>query len=448
VSWTSNRVLARRLRVVLGSAVAIAMASTAFLGAHQATGTQLVTPANAAVQARAVNTVLAASGSWCWFQEPRAVYFHGRYARTYVGYVDNAGDIKVSMYDHVTASQATSTLRARFVVDDHASPAILVRPNGTLVVFWSGHGGDTMYYRRSLRPEDISAWGPVETVPTNSPGPLGYTYANPVQLSAESNRVYLFWRGGKFNPTYSTSDDGATTWAPAKTFISMPGQRPYVKVVSDGRDTIHFAFTEAHPRDVITSIYYMYYRGGFLYRADGTRIGRLGETPIVPSQATKVYDASSTGIGAWVQDIAIDKGGRPVITYSTFPTPTDHRYRYARWTGTAWHTSELTGAGGSISTDPVEYQYSGGISIDHDNPSVVYLSRPVRGVYEIERWATVDGGSTWTHKAITSGSTENNIRPISPWGLPNDGPMSVIWLSGRYGTYTTFQTRIMRVGGS
>uniref|UniRef100_UPI003EB917B9 hypothetical protein n=1 Tax=Cellulophaga fucicola TaxID=76595 RepID=UPI003EB917B9 len=43
---------------------------------------------------------LTFNGSWCWFSDPRAVYFEGKYKRTYGGWVDNYGNITVGYYDH------------------------------------------------------------------------------------------------------------------------------------------------------------------------------------------------------------------------------------------------------------------------------------------------------------------------------------------------------------
>jgi hypothetical protein len=371
------------------------------------------------------------------------VYLHGR---THVGSISKSGDVQVSTYDHESGVTATSVVCERFPVDDHNSPAILVRPDRHLWVFWSGHGGNTMYYRRSLRPEDASGWEPTRTVATNTAGPFGYTYPNPVQLSAEADRLYLFWRGGNYQPTFSATDDGQR-WTPARSLVAVPGQRPYLKVACDDRDTVHFAFTQAHPRDVVTSIYYMYYRDGVLFRAGGERIGPLRDVPVTPQQASVVHDARRTGIGAWIHDIAIDGAGRPVLTYATFPRRDDHRYQYARWSGSGWQVTELAAAGPSISGDPVEYQYSGGIVLNHADPSIVYLSRAVDGVPEIERWLTADGGRSWTHAAITTGSAQPNMRPVSPRGTSADSPAGVVWMAGHYGTYTTFQSRIMRGTG-
>ena len=275
-------------------------------------------------------------------------------------------------------------------------------------------------------------------MPSNTPGSWGYTYPNPVHLAAEAT-TYLFWRGGNFNPTYATQPDASDAWSPARTLISAPG-RPYVKVDSDGEDTIHFAFTNAHPNEAAdVNIHYAAYRDGALWRADGTRIGPLG-TAITPQQADRVYD---TGRKAWVHDVAIDGDGRPVIVFASFAATSDHRYMYARWTGTEWVVHELTAAGGSISDDGREPFYSGGLTLDHEDPSTVYLSRPVDDNYEIETWTTADGGATWTSKPVTAQSGVKNVRPVSPRGLrPFSSDLSVAWMRGVYASYIDYRTSI------
>ena len=334
-----------------------------------------------------------------------------------------------------------TTLKGNFQLDDHANPSLLVRPDGRLIVFWSAHIGGAMFYRRSVRPEDVTAWEAERTVPTNSPGPWGYTYPNPVQLSAEGNRIWLFWRGGNFNPTFSTSSD-EVTWAPARTLVTMPGQRPYVKVAGNGVDTIHFAFTQGHPRNVVSNIYYARYRAGSLFRANGTLIRSLANAPIAPSQADVVYNAAAHGgVKAWVHDVGYDSAGRPVITFATFPTNGDHRYHYARWDGTRWVDREIARAGASMSVDTAEPNYSGGITLDHENPSMVYLARQVGGVFEVELWRTPNGGATWTRRAVTGSSARGNYRPISPRGQTG-ADLNVVWMRGGYPSFTRYQTAI------
>jgi hypothetical protein len=406
-----------------------------------------VSMATTSAYTQAYTQQLAGSGAWCWFGDPRAVYHKGQYSKTYVGWIDRNNNIVVASHDQVTKRRTTAVLMHKFQRDDHDNPSLLIRPDGHIVVFWSEHAGDDMFYRISTRPEDVTSWSPVMTVKTNVAGSMGYTYPNPVQLSDEGNKIYLFWRGGNFNPTFSTSLDGANTWTPARNLISAPGQRPYMKVDSDGKGTIHFAFTDGHPRDQHNSVYYMAYRGGSFYKADGTRIGGLADLPFKPSETDRVYDARDSGTPkAWTHDVAFDADGKPVITFATFPTDTDHRYHYARWTGDKWLDVELTNAGGTISGDPAEPNYSGGITLDHEDPRIVYMSRPVKGVFEIERWTNADGkGIDWKVEAITSNSKWPNYRPISPRGQTG-GDLDIIWMSGQYPSYANFHTLMKRTG--
>jgi hypothetical protein len=205
-------------------------------------------------------------GAWSWFGDPRAVHDDGR---TFVGWVDHEGDIKVASFDHASRERVTAVLAARLNRDDHANPSIHVRPDGRLMVFYSRHVGPVMHFRVSSRPGDVTSWGPPHTVPTNTPGFRGYTYPNPMHLAAE-DRTYLFWRGGNYNPTFSTQDDGSSAWSPARNLIDMPGERPYTKYATNGDDTIHVAYTNAHPGEFgDVNIYYARVRAGLIERAGG-----------------------------------------------------------------------------------------------------------------------------------------------------------------------------------
>ena len=55
---------------------------------------------------------------------------------------------------------------------------------------------------------------------------------------------------------------------------------------------------------------------------------------------------------------------------------------------------------GPITTSHFERYYSGGVVLDHSNPSIVYLSRQVHGHYEIEKWTTPNEGYTWRHTTV------------------------------------------------
>jgi len=130
------------------------------------------------------------NGAWCWFSDPRAIYYNGK---TYIGSIRSAGDIVVLSYDHSSYEQAEFELQAALQVDDHANPSILIRDDGRLVVFYCAHNGPDMFYRVSTNPGDISAWGAEQTLGTNTAGVNGYSYSHPCILSAESNKIFLFF---------------------------------------------------------------------------------------------------------------------------------------------------------------------------------------------------------------------------------------------------------------
>jgi hypothetical protein len=378
-------------------------------------------------------------GSWSWFGDPRAVYVAGQYDEVFAGWLDWSGHVTIGAYDPQFGVSSTHVI-GHLLSDDHSAPSIFVEPDKRLTAFWSAHNGARMYYRSTLRPEDISAWGPLQHVPDNVKGSLGFTYPNPVLLPAENDKLYLFWRGGDWSADYATRTlDGH--WTRGHELIRVPGQRPYVKIDSNGRDEIVLAFTNGHPRNVLTSIYYAAYRDGALRKASGRLIVRIGSGPIAAQQADLVYNAHVTHVPAWVWDVALDSRGRPVIVYATFPSNRHHEYWYADWTGTRWVSHLLAIGGGTISPGTIEFEYSGGIGLDHSDPSIVYLSRQVPGGYEIERWTTSDGGVRWRHTVVVPASGTDNVRPVVPRGWDR-GPMSVLWLRGHYGSYTRYRTSV------
>jgi PKD repeat protein len=388
-----------------------------------------------ALPAQAQQAPLGA-GAWSWFGDPRAVYHQDR---TYVGWVDHEGDIKVSSYDHDTRERVTAVLQARLNRDDHANPSILVRPDGRLMVFYSRHVGPAMHYRVSTNPGDVRHWQPPQTLPTNVPGIRGYTYPNPVHLDA-ANTTYLFWRGGNYNPTFSTQADGSSDWSPARNLILVPGERPYVKYAESGEDTIHVAYTNAHPNEHDNvNIYYARVQGDRIEDAEDQLIAPLADAPIAPRQQDEVFDKPEQ---AWVHDVAVLPSGDPVIVFASFPSQDQHSYHYARWTGSAWDVDDIVlNAGGSFRGDGGSPYYSGGLTLDHEDPTLVYLSRQVGDLWQVDKW----DADTRVFTPMSVADAEPNVRPVSPRGMPTafDDDLDVIWMAGRYPSYEEYGTTIL-----
>ena len=273
---------------------------------------------------------LADDGAWCWFQDPRAVYVAGAHARTYACWVTSRGALLIGAFDHATGAIERYTLKDSWGADDHNTGSLLVLPDHRLMVFYARHNEPGLYCRRTVRPEDITAWDDEVTV-TSMPR---VTYSHPAFLDAEQ-RYFVFWRGESWKPTFATSKDGIS-WSAPRILVQEPGRegadiRPYLKVVSDGKRTIHLAFTDGHPRDeAYNAIHYLRYEAGRFTRADGTLVGREQEVPLAASRCDLVYDARVAGVRAWVWDCAVDSTGWPAIAYTRLPSETDHRYHVAR----------------------------------------------------------------------------------------------------------------------
>ncbi len=389
-------------------------------------------------------------GGWCWFSDPRALADRDR---TYAGWVTEDGSVEIGARDHRTGQTATAVLHPQFERDDHDAPALLLLPDGRLAAFYSLHARGDMRLRVTARPGDISAWSPERSLGFIAPdrGKRGTTYANPVLLSGENNALYAFWRGSDFKPTFAVSHDFGDTWSAPRTLISRPGaddtNRPYLKLASDDRGRIDFVFTDGHPRnEPANSVYYVRYERGAFWKADGTRLGGLADLPLDPARCDRIYDGASHG-RAWVWDIAIASNGNPVVAFTRLPAEDDHRYETARWDGAAWRVTEICAAGRWFPQTPPgtterEPHYSGGLALDHANPSTLYTSRRVDGVFEIERWQTADDGYTWKSTPVTAHSKHDNVRPFVVRHAPPATP-ALLWLDvDRYVHYTDFRTRV------
>jgi hypothetical protein len=405
--------------------------------------------------------VIEEDGAWSWFQDERVVLVGDR---VIVGTVSHQGNVQVSAADLATGVREHATLRGRFERDDHDAPTLLPLPDGRLLAFYTRHDGFKTMYWRATTGESVDEWGAEGQLSIDN----DVTYSNPMLLAGDGDaaaRVWLFFRGMEYNPSFTVSDDLGESWAPVSQAIrsydiDVSGrdyQRPYVKYVSDGVDTIHLFYTQGHPREIgRTSLFHLYYRDGALHRSDGTVVGamRPGRGPrVAPHAGTLIHDGGKHPDGeAWPWDAAIDADGHPIVVFATYPAPGREldvqHYRYARWDGAEW-TDQLIGDAGTA-LYPAETFYSGGAALDPDDPSVVYVSADVdpatgeavpSGHHEIWRGDTDDGGATWRFRAITAGSIADNLRPVVPAG--HRPGTAVVWMQGTYESYVDWDTRIV-----
>jgi hypothetical protein len=380
------------------------------------------------------------AGAWSYFGDPRAIHHDGR---TFTGWISTTGNVWVASWSPGRKPRKTLIYR-RLGVDDHNNPSLVFRRDGRIVVFFSPHSGhifpkdqvSRMRYRIGLHPYSIAKFGPVHTVDTNVPGGLGYTYPNPIQ---QRDKLWLFWRGGDWNPTFSYARNRRGDWVPARELVHFrDDQRPYAKYCGDGRYRIHCVFSDAHPSSWKTSLRYARYQNSALYAASGRRLGTFASLPLHTSKLDTIYRYSDRGGRAWPHDIALDRDGRPHVVYTRRLGGTRDTFYYAYFNGTRWVSRKIVEAGRMMRSFT-----SGGATLDHEDPRVVYLSRRVGTWHQVELWYTGDRGRTWSTRRLTNASDGYSIRPVSPRGLRGTRNQ-VLFARGDNRTvgFTDYRTRI------
>jgi hypothetical protein len=414
---------------------------------------------------------LSTDAGYCWFEDRRALFVGERLLVGTVasGWADPArrGDIEAIVYDFDQQKVTSHELHDRLELDDHDSPAFLVRPDGRVLTLYAKHGTENHFYYRASTDASLLTWGAEQTfAPTSS---TRLTYSNLFLLPAENNRIYDFYRGlnDSYKPSFAYSDDAGQTWTSGNIVINVPSaqkHRPYVRYASNGTDTVHLLYTEAHPRDFDNSLYHVYYKAGQLHASNGTQLRALSDGLSSPDQGTRIFQGSPDQV-AWGVDVVVDDQQRPVAVYSVqmgsagLPTGQggdDIRYRYARWDGSAWRDNALAYAGSKLYSG--EDDYSGLVAIDPEDPNVVFIStnaNPSSGAplisasdgarhYEIFRGTTANGGQTWQWAAVTRDSAVDNLRPLVPPASAG-GRRALLWLRGKYVSYTNYQQELVAV---
>lgn len=409
-----------------------------------------------------VNTVTE-EGAWCWFADPRAIYYeneNGSIKSTYIGYIDVHGNIKAMQIDHLMNDVHEVLIRSWFQPDDHDNPTFLVLPDERVMVFYSRHTDEPcFYYRISKKPGDITTMGKEMRLETAH----NTTYPSPFVLSDDPDHIYLCWRGIGWHPTIARltmpdkEDRVHFDWGPHQILQSQQGGRgvrPYAKYMSNGKGRIYLAYTTTHPdNQSVNYIYFNYIDINTRELKDikGRPLATVGSGMLHNVEATSDYKNSfpdavvdDSPYRNWLWEISVDDEQKPVIAMVRISDDKDsHDYYHAKWTGEKWQKTFLSNAGGHFHQTPgLEKCYSGGMAIDKADPSVVYGSVPVEGkyghVYELKKF-TVNNGRLAAEEQLTFDSPKNNIRPFV---ISNQGGFpQMAWMQGDYYDWIVSSTR-------
>jgi hypothetical protein len=432
----------------------------------------------ASVQAQTNFAVLANDGAWTWFNDPRALFNNGTLYFACNRFAD--GEMVLStlnLQNGRTTNLWTSTLTEQ---DDHFVAGLLPKQDGTMLAVYSRHGADQFYcYRLSTttNPISSSAWGAEQRNSTGTNVATAMAYANPYQLAAESGKVYNFARYVNWNPNVFTSTNGGAAWSLPEILIltgANDSVRPYVKYCSDYNERLDFLYTDGHPDALPTSLYHLYYQNGAFYKTDGTYVTSYADLPILHDDGQRgwvIYQYNTAAQSdpnqwiptgrAWCWEIAYQTNGAPFCVFQvkvdnvTGTNWYDARiyYYYASWVGTNWQKQFIAQAGRPLYDGQPDY--GGGICLDPQDPTTVYISTdaanpfnlstttnvPLGNHYELWKGTTTNGGLSFVWRAVTTNSIMDNLRPYIPRRF--GGEPCVLWFEGTYTTYNSFNCSVV-----
>jgi hypothetical protein len=409
---------------------------------------------------------------WTWYGEPKAVYFEGTHRRTYMAWNKSTGDKQVGYYDHDTKETLSVIMpKMPYGGDDHDHPSIIMRPDGKLILFCTGHDGNEVTEYIMKNAEDLtSGWDG----PYYPGGNGGYCYPNAVFLKNEGTkgRFYIFYRDNtqyagetdNYCPAFCTSDDLGVTWSAKKRLYLYVGSayKPYCKYATDGLSEIYISieYQNREGDGKGRPDYFVKYSNGTFYADDNHVLATMSTLPILNTQLDTVFYAYAYGAGfsGTACDIAIDPNNNPVILYCSFLDTSLYEYWYVRWTGTSWFKRPIVNSGAYRGA---QSGFFAGLTFDHENANNIYVCRQllkpgtvnfnlqdtsvanyktikasdwvtVDAVHELERWTTTDGGVSWDTVAITRNSANKNMLPCVPRNHKPNMQVDVMWLNGVY----------------
>ena len=241
--------------------------------------------------------------------------------RTYLGWMTPKS--ATSRPDSTTTPArvlTTATLMTRFKVDDHNNPVVVVRPDGRLMAFWSGHLGARIYYQVcTTQPEVDEAWGPTRILPVQTR--RGQQATPTPTRSSPRPRVTgcTCSRAPGWQPAYSTSGD---LWrgpgrrrARSSSMLASSRVRARNSSRNPERADAPGVHRRTPPRDRRRQHPLRPEVKDDHARPARTApvIGSVQAGPIRPNQADTVCSSQAQWAGqkAWVHNVAVDPGRAP-----------------------------------------------------------------------------------------------------------------------------------------
>lgn len=370
------------------------------------------------------NRDLAATGFWNVMSGPQAATYNGK---TYLAWCDSSRLIWAAEYVHATRALSTPVqLGSALTADDgaiHLAPAVLVRPSDHKIVVGvtPNAAGVRPVVWISTNAEDATSFDSANIFGTSGT----YTYCDLVAIGSDIYFITGFWNGGERDMSWYVSSDGGATWGAKVTVMHPAVDSTFFWHVVGNDSRIDMYTTDTDRSSAPSKVYHAYWDGSTLRNSAGTSLGALAA---FSNDGTLVADASLGGV--YVESATTD-GGNPAAVFFA-DTGTSTLQRRAVWNGSSWSLVTIADQGGYIGSNP---NVAGG-AIAWQDKTTAYLPVKIGSRFEMHRYRTSDGGTTWVPSALSSLSSGDNGSPTVPQDA--DEHLAVIWGLGSYTNDSTF----------
>jgi len=306
----------------------------------------------------------------------------------------------VSYYDH-----KTGTLPKPAIVmvrngsnDCHCNPVLSIDDDGFLYVFCPSHGGKEAFVYKSRKPYSIEGFDQVLE--------KEFSYPQVIHHSG-FGFMMLFTKYTAGRELYcSTSKDGAE-WTPDKKIAGFGGHYQVSGVTGNKRGTSCMWHPPVGGLDARTNLYYM--ESSDFGKTWTNAAGKVLETPVSePKNDAMVRDYQAEGYLVYINDLAFDSKGRPIILYvisrgfAAGPKNGPRTWTIAHWTGAAWEYSKVTDSDNNYDMGSLYIEDDGTWRIiGPTDPG----PQPWGTGGDVVLWTSNDEGKTWTEvRKVTANS--------------------------------------------
>jgi len=367
-----------------------------------------------------INNIGSFNGGYSWWVYPNILKHNNK---TYMTYVNNAGETIIASYDHEGAGKQSCVLQIDTVSDEHNTGAIAVMDDDKIIVAYAKHNKENIIrIKISKYPNNIEYFE--DAIELSTSGKVSYA-----QLFKMDNGIFrLYYRVDANSWAYRTSSDGIT-WSSEQIFLNAPEQY-YIRGVKRQHQVRFIAI--GHP--ILSNDHdfkYFYDTAGAFYT-----IGGQLTKPFTPNE---LYTIKTPSLGnARLFDIST-LDGDVTFAYADFTDENNAVYKVATGSSTSgWDDKIICQGGLPLESPSGANYYFGGMWFEWNSNKIVYVARENNGTWYIEKYQTDDFTSWELVEEINTSDNEKLHRPVIPY---NGG--SLVYQKGDYQDYEHYNSKVI-----